>query len=206
MDSAVKHYRPIMLYHFQEGLTAAETTRKICAVYGPNPLQAPVVRKWFARFKDGNFDIKDRDRSGRPSAVETEQITGLVESTPHLTTRELGRRFGVSHGPSEISHRHETSRTGQSKRCHISTPDLIHHLPLAKNCSSYPGMFCLTHRIVQTLPPQIITYFVLCRILLMGKNLKIRVPSKSTSSSFSLKKRGSFGRRVSSVCPVVGLR
>lgn len=57
-----ENYRQIMLYHFHENLSAAETARRISAVYGPRALTERTVQKWFTRFRSGNFDLKDAER------------------------------------------------------------------------------------------------------------------------------------------------
>ena len=74
MAESTVHYRHIMLYHFCEKHSWADTARRICAVYGPEALTERVVQKWFARFVGGNFDVQDAERSGRPSTVETNVI------------------------------------------------------------------------------------------------------------------------------------
>ena len=97
MAESTEHYRHIMLYHFHEKLTAAETARKICAVYGPDALKERVVQKWFTRFRAGNFDAKDAERSGRPSTVDDDIIKSVVDSDRHLTLREIAEITNVSH-------------------------------------------------------------------------------------------------------------
>jgi len=47
-----------MRYHFHEGLNVAETIRRICEVYEPDALKERMARKWFARFRIGNFSVK----------------------------------------------------------------------------------------------------------------------------------------------------
>jgi hypothetical protein len=38
----------------------------ICAVYGEDSIAERTAQQWFARFKQGNFDMSDTPRSGRP--------------------------------------------------------------------------------------------------------------------------------------------
>lgn len=98
MEPDKVHFRHIMLYHFREGLTAAETRRKICAVYGDNALQDRVVRKWFARFRLGNFEVEDEPRSGRPRVMEDDEVITLIKSNPLLTIEEIQAVTQVSFG------------------------------------------------------------------------------------------------------------
>ena len=97
MLESMEHYRHIMLYHFHEKLTAAETARKICTVYGPDALKERLVQKWFTRFRAGNFDLKDAERSGRPSTVDDDIIKSVMDSDRHLTLREIAEITNVSH-------------------------------------------------------------------------------------------------------------
>lgn len=103
MDDIAEHYRHIVRYHFHEGLNAAKTARRICAVYGPDALKERMVRKWFARFRAGNFSVKDAERSGRPRTVDTDKIVTLMDANPHLTVEEIQEILGISHG-SVVAH------------------------------------------------------------------------------------------------------
>jgi len=62
------HFRHLMLFYFRKGKNAAQTAKKICIVYGDSAVAESTIRKWFTRFKNGNFDLEDRDlgkRSGK---------------------------------------------------------------------------------------------------------------------------------------------
>ena len=63
-----QHFRHLLFFASQK---AAEAARDICMVYGEGVIGGSTVRKWFAKGKNGNFDIDDTPRSGRPSEFET---------------------------------------------------------------------------------------------------------------------------------------
>jgi len=44
---------------------------------------------WFGRFKLGNFDLKDRSRSGRPEEVDNDVLEDLIPVDPRLSSVEL---------------------------------------------------------------------------------------------------------------------
>lgn len=90
------HFRHIMLFYFRKGKSAAQTVNKICSVYGDDAVGESTVRKWFARFRTGNFELEDAKRSGRPSTVDDEQIQQLVTDNPHYTTRDIAKTLGIS--------------------------------------------------------------------------------------------------------------
>jgi len=48
-------------------------------VYGENAVSERSTQEWFARFRSGNFDVKDTPRSGRPVTGKVEEILQLVE-------------------------------------------------------------------------------------------------------------------------------
>lgn len=50
-----------MLFFYQKGKNAKQTANKICAVYGEGALIERTVRKWFSRFKAGDFNLEDQD-------------------------------------------------------------------------------------------------------------------------------------------------
>jgi hypothetical protein len=61
-----EHFLHLLLYEFNRGTKAAEASRNICAVYGEDYFAERTAQKWFARFKQGNFDMRDTPPSRRP--------------------------------------------------------------------------------------------------------------------------------------------
>ena len=45
---------------------AAEAHRFLVETYGEAVLSERSCREWFQKFKNGEFDIEDKERSGRP--------------------------------------------------------------------------------------------------------------------------------------------
>jgi hypothetical protein len=61
-----EHFRHL-LYEFNRGSKDAEADQNICAVYGKDYIAERTAQKWSARyFEQGNFDMSDIRRSGRP--------------------------------------------------------------------------------------------------------------------------------------------
>ena len=67
------------LLYFYRGQKAAEAARDICMVYGEGVIGESTARKWFAKFKNGNFDIDDTPRSGRPSEFDEDHLKALLK-------------------------------------------------------------------------------------------------------------------------------
>jgi len=96
MEANKVHFRHILLFLFRKGLKAAEAEREICNVYGDNAVNESVCRKWFARFRFGNFNLEDAPRSGRPSEINDDEIKALIENDRHLTAEEIAKRINIS--------------------------------------------------------------------------------------------------------------
>jgi len=86
-----------MLFSFQKGKNAAQTAKKICIVYGDSAIAKSTIRKWFTRFRNGNFDLEDRERSGRSVVVDDDQILTLIENNSRHTTRDIAEILHISH-------------------------------------------------------------------------------------------------------------
>jgi histone-lysine N-methyltransferase SETMAR len=65
-------------------------------VYGEDAVNERTCRKWFARFRVGNFDLDDAPRSGRPVEVD-DQIKTLIENNTRCTTRVIAEILKISH-------------------------------------------------------------------------------------------------------------
>jgi len=64
MEINKEKIRYILQYHYNKDKNAAQAYEKICAIYGKDTLSKSAARKWFARFHVGNFDVKNKPRSG----------------------------------------------------------------------------------------------------------------------------------------------
>ena len=95
MTTEAKHLRHVMLYEFQRHGNASLATKNISEVYENGP-KLSTCKKWFKRFRNGDFDLKDRQRTGRPTEVDNDVLKSLVESNPGSTTRELADKMDCS--------------------------------------------------------------------------------------------------------------
>ena len=46
-------------FYFRNRKNAAQAHRKLCGVYGDDCISERQCQNWFARFRYGNFDVKD---------------------------------------------------------------------------------------------------------------------------------------------------
>ncbi|KAK6062057.1 hypothetical protein COOONC_00272 [Cooperia oncophora] len=87
----------ILLFYFCKGKNASQAHKKLCAVYGDEALKERQCQNWFAKFRSGDFSLKDEERSGRPVEVDDDLIKAIIDSDRHSTTREIAEKLHVSH-------------------------------------------------------------------------------------------------------------
>ena len=75
---------------------ATQAANKICTVYDEDAVAERTVRKWFARFKAGDFNLEDQEHPGRPSTTDEDQIKTLIENNPRYMTRKLAEMLNIS--------------------------------------------------------------------------------------------------------------
>ncbi|KAG5309403.1 SETMR methyltransferase, partial [Acromyrmex insinuator] len=78
MNEISEEIRYVMLF-YKKGKNAAQTCRQICEVYGADAVSERRTQEWFVRFRSGNFNVKDRPRSGRPVTEKVDEILQLVK-------------------------------------------------------------------------------------------------------------------------------
>ncbi|GJQ67795.1 hypothetical protein Trydic_g21092 [Trypoxylus dichotomus] len=76
--------------------TAAEAHRELHKVYGDATLSETTCRDWFCCFKDGDSDVDDRPRDGRPKTFEDAELEALLDEDPCQTQQELLSALGVN--------------------------------------------------------------------------------------------------------------
>ncbi|EEB10084.1 mariner transposase, putative [Pediculus humanus corporis] len=54
-------------------------------------------QNWFAKFRSGDFPLKNEERSGRPLEVNDEQIKALIDYDRHSSTKDIVKKLDVSH-------------------------------------------------------------------------------------------------------------
>ncbi|UYV71056.1 hypothetical protein LAZ67_8001560, partial [Cordylochernes scorpioides] len=73
------HFRHLLFFLFHRGQKAAEAARDISNVYGKGVIGERAAQKWFAKFKNGDRDLENTPRSGRPSEFDEEHLKALMK-------------------------------------------------------------------------------------------------------------------------------
>ena len=97
-EATEEHIRHVMLYEFKKGLKPATATKNIQEIYGPNAISSSKCKRWFQKFRSGNYSLKDKDRPGRPAGFrEEELINALQENKDNsLSVNELAKKLNSS--------------------------------------------------------------------------------------------------------------
>ena len=110
MNLSRREIRVLLLHEFRLGHKATEAANNICSTMGEDVLSIHVAQNWFNRFKNGNLELDDLPRSGRPLEMNMDRLKHLIEQDPRLTSRCLAEQLGCSHTAVE-NHMNELGKT-----------------------------------------------------------------------------------------------
>ena len=96
MASDKQFIRHCIRYEFHQGKSAAKTCESICFVLGVNVVSKSTCKFWFRRFKEDDFDVSDRERSGAPQKVTNNELQALLDQNSCQTQNELAQQLGVT--------------------------------------------------------------------------------------------------------------
>jgi len=75
--------------------SAAEAHRLLVEAYDA-ALSERSCREWIQKFKNGEFDVEDKERSGRPKVYEDAELEPLLDKDSCQTQKELALTLGVT--------------------------------------------------------------------------------------------------------------
>ena len=88
-----QHFRHLLFFAFHRGQKAAEAARDICMLYGEGVIGESTARKWFAKFKNNNFDIDDTPYSGKSSKFDENHLKALLKEESRQTSCKLAKKI-----------------------------------------------------------------------------------------------------------------
>lgn len=102
-------------------LPAADIHKEINKTLGESTVSLNTVKKWMLIFSEGDFDLCDKKRSGRPSMDVEDRIQELIEGDKHVTTRDIGQQLEISNSTAW----HHLKNMGKQ---YLATVWVPHHL------------------------------------------------------------------------------
>ncbi|KAL6264123.1 hypothetical protein P5V15_004201 [Pogonomyrmex californicus] len=91
-----EHIRFSIHFAFHLKKNAAEATAMICAAYGENAVSHATCKRWYQKFRQGDFSLEDEPRAGRPQKIETDELQALLDINSAQTEKELAEQLGVT--------------------------------------------------------------------------------------------------------------
>ena len=91
-----RHLRELLIYFFNLKKSAAEAQRFLVETYGEAALSGRSCREWFQTFKNGEFDIEGKERSGKPKVYEDAELEALLDQDSCQTQEELAHTLEVT--------------------------------------------------------------------------------------------------------------
>ncbi|KAG5315348.1 MOS1T transposase, partial [Pseudoatta argentina] len=85
----------IKCIYFIQKKSAAEAHRILVQTYGDTALSDTTCRDWFRRFKNNDFQLEDKERSGAPKKFQDKELEQLLDEDPSQTLSELGKILQV---------------------------------------------------------------------------------------------------------------
>jgi hypothetical protein len=129
----------------KEGNLAGVIYEPFLGVFEDVCMRASSIRRWVKHFKDGNTDIADQSRCGRPRTAATERnkrkVDKFLRQDRRITVRGIAAQLGVGHNAIQVEYRIVCSRRVPS----LLTGTEKHKT--AGNCSPF-------HPTVRIWPPQ----------------------------------------------------
>jgi len=84
-----QHLREVLIFCFNWKKNVAEAHRMLVKVYGDTAPIDKSCREWFRQFKDGDFSVKDKPRSGQSKKFEDKELEALLEEDQSQMQEEL---------------------------------------------------------------------------------------------------------------------
>jgi len=86
----------VLLYFFSIKKSAIESRRLLVEAYSEATLSETICPDWFRRFKNGDFDVKEKECIGRPKLVEDAELEALLHADSCQTQEELAESLGMT--------------------------------------------------------------------------------------------------------------
>ena len=89
------HLREVLLYLFNILKKAAEAHQLLFEAYPEYASSVASYERWFVRFRNGDFDVRDKERPGQPKKFEDSELETLLSEDSYQTQQNLADSLGV---------------------------------------------------------------------------------------------------------------
>lgn len=102
-EPSKRHLREVLLFAFHSKKNAAQARQMIVETYGECCISERTCREWFHKFKNGEYDVEDKERPGPVKKFEDADLETLLDEDSCRTQQELANLLGVTQ--QAVSHR-----------------------------------------------------------------------------------------------------
>lgn len=97
-----EHYRAMIFYDYQSGLSASDSLNRLSTAFPDSAPSRTTVYEWYSEFRNGRVSLKDSARVGRPMEATNEEnveaIRGILSVDSRVTIEYLSDQLGISTG------------------------------------------------------------------------------------------------------------
>jgi len=90
-----EHIQFYIHFAFHLKKNGAEATAMICAAHGENAVSHTTCKRWYQKYRQGDFNLEDEPRAGRPQKIETNELQALLDINSAQTEQELAEQLGI---------------------------------------------------------------------------------------------------------------
>ena len=95
-----RHLRELLIYFFNLKKSAAEAHRLLVETYGGAALNERSCLEWFQKFKNDEFNIEDKEHSGRSKVYEDAELEALLDQDScEISVHRLRKIFAPTMDP-----------------------------------------------------------------------------------------------------------
>jgi len=73
-----------------------KATAIICTAYGENAVNHTICKRWYQKFRQGDFSLEDEPRTRCSQKIETDELQILLDINSAQTEKELAYQLGVT--------------------------------------------------------------------------------------------------------------
>lgn len=92
-----QHFREVLLFCFHLKMKAVASHRLLVEAYGDQAVSESTCREWYRRFKDGDFDVNDKERLGQPKKFEDTELLALLDEDPSQMLKYLSETLNFDY-------------------------------------------------------------------------------------------------------------
>jgi len=89
--------RVLLRHYWKKGFSSRAATKEICDVEGEDYVSKSAAGRWFKRFQDGDIDLEDKPRSGRPPEIDDDVLLATLQEDTHASSRDMSVTLDCHH-------------------------------------------------------------------------------------------------------------